>query len=169
MKILVKNIFTTIVALTLLFSSAGFQVYKHICSSHNFSAVSLIETPSCEKDHQLAEEIDDCCKIEEEIIQSNCCDSEPIAKSELIVIASQELTCCTSSIESNQLESSLFPPVEQKISLLENYFVVISLNIIELQNSIPVIVFYNNDLPPPVFGKQLLQSIHQLKIDTPIG
>ncbi len=168
MKLLIKNILTTIVALTLLFSSTGFQVYKHICASHNFSAVSLIETPSCEKDHQLAEEIDDCCKIEEEIIQSNCCDSEPITTSDLIVITSQELSCCTSSIESNQLESSIFPPVEQKISLIENYFVVISLNIIELQNSIPVIVFNNKDLPPPLFGKQLLQSIHQLKIDTPI-
>jgi hypothetical protein len=168
LKSLVKNIFISIVALTLLISITGFQVYKHTCAFHNFSAVSVIETPICEKDHQVIEKTDDCCKIEEEIIQSNCCDSEPITKSDLIVITSQELSCCTSSIESNQLESSLFPPVEQKISLIENYFVVISLNIIELQNSIPVIVLNNKDLPPPVFGKQLLQSIHQLKIDTPI-
>lgn len=127
-----------------------------------------METPSCEKDHQLVEEIDDCCKIEVEIIQTNCCESEPIAKSDLIIITSSEVTCCTSFIENNQLESSLFPPAEKKISLLENYFVVIPLNIIELQNSIPAIVIINIDLPPPLFGKHLLQSIHQLKIDTPI-
>lgn len=169
MKIVVKNIFTTIVAITLLLSSTGFQVYKHFCDSHNFAAISFIETPSCERDHQFVEDVDECCKSEvEEIPAPSCCESEPIAKSDLVIITSPEVTCCTSSVESNQLESSLFPPSEKKISLLDNYFVVIPLNIVEIQNPIPAIVINNKDLPPPVFGKQLLQSIHQLKIDTPI-
>ncbi len=168
MKSIVKNILTTIVALTLLISTTGFQVYKHICASHGHSAISLVETPSCEKDHLFAEEIDNCCNMEEEIPEPNCCESEPTGKSDLINFTSPEVTCCTSSVESNQLESSLFPPVEKKISFLEDYFVIIPLNIIELQNSKPVIVIDNIDLPPPIFGKALLQIIHQLKIDTPI-
>ena len=167
MKTLVKNIFTTIVAITLLLSSTGFQVYKHFCDSHNFAAVSVFQTPSCEKDHQFVEDVDECCKSEvEEIPEPICCESEPIGKSDLVIITSPEVTCCTSSVESNQLESNLFPPSEKRISLLDNYFVVIPLNIVEIQNSIPAIVINNNDLPPPVFGKQLLQTIHQLKIDT---
>jgi hypothetical protein len=64
LKSFVKNIFTTIVALTLLIGTAGIQVYKHTCAAHNFSAVSLFETPVCEKDHQIVEETDDCCKAE---------------------------------------------------------------------------------------------------------
>ena len=26
----------------------------------------------------------------------------------------------------------------------------------------------SNDLPPPIFGRELLHTIHQLKIDTPV-
>ena len=167
MNSLVKNIFTTIVALTLLISTTGIQVYKHTCASHNFSDVSVIETPECEKDHQVWEESDDCCKIEEEIIQSNCCDLEPIAKSELIIITSQEVTCCTSSVESNLLESSLFPPSEKKILIVELITVSDSFTEIEILQSKEKLLLQNNDLPPPKFGKQLLQTIHQLKIDTP--
>jgi hypothetical protein len=168
LKSIVKNIFVTIVALTLLISTTGFQVYKHICASHNISAVSLIETPSCEKDPQIVEEIDDCCKMVEEIPEQICCEPELFGKSDLINFTSAEITCCTTSIENNQLESSLFPPTEQKISLLENYFVIIPINIVELQNSKPQFVIDNIDLPPPIFGKELLHTLHQLKIDTPI-
>lgn len=168
MKSLAKNIFITLVALALLFSSAGFQVYKHICATHNYFAVSIIENPVCEKDHQLTEKVDDCCKTEEEIIEPTCCESEPIGKSDLVIITSPEVTCCTSSVENNQLESSLFLPVENKISLIENYSVVLPSNIIELQNSINEILKNNNDLLPPIFGKAFLQKIHQLKLDTPV-
>ena len=76
MKRIVKNIFTAIVALTLLIGTTGIQLYKHNCAAHNFSAVSLFEAPVCEKDHQVVEETDDCCKTEvEEINEPSCCES----------------------------------------------------------------------------------------------
>lgn len=168
MKSIVKNIVVTIVALALLISTTGLQVYKHTCTSHNLSAVSFVETPSCEKDHKLAAENDDCCKIEEEIPVQICCEPEPYSKSDLINFTSAEITCCTSFIENNQLESSLFPPNEQKLSLVVNYFVIIPTNIVELHNSQSEFVINNIDLPPPIFGIDLLYTLHQLKIDTPI-
>jgi len=168
LKSLVKNIFTTIVALTLLIGSSGFQVYKHTCATHNFSAVSLVEIPVCEKDHQISNESDDCCKVTvEEITEPSCCESEPINKSNSISITSQEIECCVSTIEGLQIQDNLFPPAEKNINLE-----LITVLVPFIQNSIQQteqnLVLQNNNLPPPIFGKTLLQTIHQLKIDTPI-
>jgi hypothetical protein len=164
----VKNIFTSIVALTLLISTTGFQVYKHICATHNFSAVSLIEIPVCVKDHQIVEEIDDCCKAEvEELIEMSCCESEPVNKSNSVSITSQEIECCVSTIEGIQIQDNLFPPAEKNENLE-----LITVLVPFIQNSIQQteqnLVLQNDNLPPPIFGKTLLQKIHQLKIDTPI-
>lgn len=169
MKSIVKNIFTTIVALTLLIGALGFQVYKHTCSAHNFSAVSLIEIPVCEKDHQLVKEVDDCCKPEtEETTEPSCCEDEPIDESNSVSITSQELKCCITYVQSSQIQDNLFAPIEKKILNLELTTSFSPLFENELSQTQQNLVLQNNDLPPPTFGKQLLQSIHQLKIDTPI-
>ncbi len=169
LKSLVKNIFTAIVAFTILIGTTGFLSFKHSCSIHNFSAVSFIETPVCEKDHQIIEEVDECCKPEaKEIVESSCCESEPIDQSNPVSFTSQELKCCISSIESNEIQENLFPPLDKKI--ISSEFVTALIPFIENgnQQTKQIFVLQNNNLPPPKFGKQLLQTIHQLKIDTPI-
>ena len=169
MKSIVKNIFTTIVALTLLIGALGFQVYNHTCSAHNFSAVSLIEIPVCEKDHKLVEAVDDCCKPKtEEITEPSCCEAEPIDESYSVSITSKEIKCCITSIESSQLKDILFTSAEKKNLTLELFSTLVPFIVIEIQQSEQNLIIRNKDLPPPKFGKQLLQSIHQLKIDTPI-
>lgn len=168
MNRLVKNIFTSIVALTLLISTTGFQVYKHTCTSHKFSDVSVIETPQCEKEHQVWEESDDCCKAEELKSDISCCESQPIDESNPYSFTSEEIKCCLSSIENSQIQDELFTPTEKKILVIE--LITISdfsteFEVLQLKQNL---ILQNNDLPPPKFGKQLLQTIHQLKIDTPI-
>jgi hypothetical protein len=166
---LVKNIFTAIIALTLLISTTGFQVYKHICVSHNFSEVSLVETPTCEKDHQIVEETDDCCNTElEKTVEPGCCESESIDYSNSVSITSQEIECCVSTIEGSQIQDNLFPPAEKKNLTLELFTALVHSLEIEIQQTEQNLVLQNNNLPPPIFGKTLLQTIHQLKIDTPI-
>lgn len=169
MNRVVKNIFITIVALTLLIGSSGFQIYKHTCAAHNFSDVSLIEIPVCINDHQAVKETDDCCKNEvEKIIVSNCCEKEPTDKKNSISIASQEIKCCISSIEGIQIQDNLFPTAEKKnltINLIATLVSFIELNNFQTEHNL---VLENNNLPPPKFGKQLLKTNHQLKIDTPI-
>ena len=168
MKNLVKNILTAIVVITLLLSSTGLQVYKHICASHNFAAVSFLETPSCEKDHQIVEEIDDCCKLNvEEITEPSCCESEPIDLSNFVSITSQEIECCVSTIEGIQIQDNLFPPAEKNINL-ELLTVLVPFIQNSIQQTEQNLVLQNNNLPPPIFGKTLLQTIHQLKLDTPV-
>jgi hypothetical protein len=169
LKSLVKNIFTAIVALTLLISITGFQVYKHTCAAHNYSAVSLFETPICEKDQRAVEESDDCCKTEvEEITEPSCCESEPIDESKPLSFTSQEIECCISSIESIQIQDNLFPPAEKKNLTLELFTALIPLIEKEVKQIKQNLVLRNNNLLPPIYGKVLLQTIHQLKLDTPI-
>lgn len=168
MKVLGKNTLTIIVAFALLIGSSGFQVYKHSCATHNFSAVSLIEIPVCEKDHQLAEVLDDCCKTEEkETNESNCCESKPFDQSTPYSISSSDIKCCISTFEYLQLQDNIFQPLGKKKISVE--VITYSISFIEEKNVNlfqPLIVEQNN-LPPPVFGKLLLTSIHQLKLDTP--
>jgi hypothetical protein len=169
LKSLVKNIFTTIVVLTLLISTTGFQVYKHICSTHNFSAISLVEIPVCEKDHQISKESDNCCKVYvEEVTEPSCCESETNDESNSVSITSAEIKCCIKSIGSIQIHDNLYPPVEKKIISVELLKFLISFIDTDLPESEQNLVLQNNNLPPPIFGKTLLQKIHQLKIDTPI-
>jgi hypothetical protein len=169
LKSLVKNIFTTIVAFALLFGSTGFQVYKHTCAAHNFSAVSLIETPVCEKDHQVVVETDDCCKeVVEEIAEPSCCKAESIDESYPVSIKSKEIECCISSMEGSKLQDIFLTSAEKKNLTLELITGLVPSIEKEIEQTKQNLIIQNTDLPPPKFGKQLLQSIHQLKIDTPI-
>lgn len=168
MKSLVKNIFATIVALALLIGSTGFHVYQHSCAVHNYSAVSLFETPDCEKDHQIVEEVDDCCKDEvEEIAEPSCCEAKPIDKTNQVSFSSQETNCCITSFESLQIQDYLFPPVEKKIVSANIEFFFTEGFTTEKQNSDKIIKINFSDLPPPLYGIELLQTLHQLKLDTP--
>lgn len=168
LKSIAKNILTTIVVLTLLISTTGFQVYKHICSSHNHSAVSLFETPVCEMDDQVVKESDECCTAEvNQITEQSCCEFEPIDKSIPVSITSQEIKCCITSIESKQLQDILFTSAEKKNLTLE-LLALVPYKEIAIQQTEQNLILRNNDLPPPKFGKALLHTLHQLKIDTHI-
>jgi hypothetical protein len=168
LKILVKNILTTIVASALLIGSTGFQVYKHTCSTHNISGVSLIEIPVCEKDNQSIEETADCCKpVIEEPTEDSCCETETSERVNQVSLAPQDINCCISTIEKSQLQDNLFSPVQKKSLITEIANDLVPLFFSIKQNAEQNLVLRNNDLPPPIFGKTLLCTIHQLKIDTP--
>ena len=126
-------------------------------------------TPVCESDHQVVVETDDCCKdVVEEIAEPSCCKVEPIDDLNPVSITSQEIKCCITSIENNELKDILITAAEKKNSTLEIFFAIVPIIENEIQKTEQNLIIRNNDLPPPKFGKQLLQSIHQLKIQTPI-
>lgn len=167
MKNLTKNILSATLAITLLIGTTGLQVYKHICLSHNFAGVSLLETPQCEKNHTAVIETDDCCKMEE-VVEYSCCESEKTAESYPVNYASQDEDCCVSIVDSKKIDDSIYPPIDKKIISVE-LAVITSIDTKEIVNRSSI--FTNstlNDLPPPKFGRELLQTIHQLKIDTPV-
>lgn len=168
MKNLIKNIFTSIVVIDLLFSSFSFDVYKHVCTAHNFNAASILGIPECEQVHSGSAVVDDCCKTEvEEIAESDCCQPGPIEEANPVSLSSMDVKCCFISYTSIELNDNLFLPVEEKLASIESISLFIPFDQIENQKSQQLFVI-NNDLPPPLFGKNFLQSVHQLKLDTPI-
>lgn len=167
MKSIVKNISSAILAITLLIGTTGLQVYKHICLSHNFAGVSLLETPQCEKNHTDTAETDDCCKIEE-VVEYNCCESENSAQNFPVNYASQDEDCCVSIVDSKKIDDNIYPPLDKKEISFE-ITTITTIGTEERSNQTSILTHTkSNDLPPPIFGRELLQTIHQLKIDTPV-
>lgn len=166
MKRIIKNITSTIVAIAVLFSTLGLQIYSHSCKAHNFFAASLIEKPECEKVHAPIVEADDCCK-EEQFQETSCCDVETGFDSDGPVIKSSDLSCCVTTVQQSNSVDNLFIQAEKKIVYFagELNFTTISKNID--QKSEQKLRTNFSDLPPPLFGKTLLKNIHQLKLDTP--
>ncbi|MEJ5263369.1 MAG: hypothetical protein WHT45_11850 [Ignavibacterium sp.] len=162
-----KRIEILLLIIVLLVSTTGLQVYKHICSSHNFAEASLLETPLCVNDLVAVAETDDCCKMEE-VVEYSCCEDENSKDNYPVSYSTENTECCISIVENNKIDDSIYPPLDKKSKSLE-ISVISSIDTKETENQFSL--FSNstrNDLPPPIFGRQLLQTIHQLKIDTPI-
>jgi hypothetical protein len=167
LKNIVKNISSAILAITLLIGTTGLQVYKHICLSHNFAGVSLLETPQCDKNHTDVTIVDDCCKIEE-VEPISCCESENSAENYPVNYASQDEDCCVSIVDSKKIDDNIYPPLDKKEISFE-ITAITTIGTEERSNQTSILTHTkSNDLPPPIFGRELLQTIHQLKIDTPI-
>lgn len=166
MKSLLKNIFTTIIVIALLISVVGLQIYKHSCEPHKLNVVSIIGIPELEKVFSDSENLDDCCNIEENSFEEiNCCVSESISDFNTVSFSSSESTCCVSSFESIQTSEILFSTVEKKLNSVK--FLNLQKSFIDFgnKNSEQKLYTKNINLPPPLFGKQFLQSIHQLKLE----
>jgi len=167
LKNIAKNILTAILVIALLIGTTGLQVYKHICLSHNFAEVSLLETPQCEKNHAGVTETDDCCKIEV-VEQVSCCETESTEESYPVSYTSEGTDCCSSIVDSKKIDESIYPPLDKKEISIE----IFALTIFDIFQSVyktsKSTQSTSNDLPPPMFGRELLQTIHQLKLDTSV-
>lgn len=166
MKRIIKNITTTIVVIAVLLSTLGLQIYSHSCKTHNFFASSFIEKPECEKNHSPVVVVDDCCKIEE-TEETSCCDVETGFNNHGPVIKSKDFSCCETTIQQSNSVDNLFIQADKKI-----VYTNIDLNFTEIskvldQQSEQKLRISFSDIPPPLFGKVLLKSIHQLKLDIP--
>lgn len=162
-----KRIEILLLIIVLLVSTTGLQVYRHICSTHNFAEASLIETPKCKNDHAVVVETDDCCKMEE-VVEYSCCESENSKDNYPVSYSTENTECCISIVENNKIDDSIYPPIDKKSKSSEISF-IISIDTKESENKFSLFTNTNrNDLPSPIFGRQLLQTIHQLKIDTPV-
>ena len=161
MKSIVKNISSAILVIALLIGTTGLQVYKHICVSHDFEGVSLLETPQCEKNHSVVTKTDDCCKIEE-VEKYSCCESENSAENYPVNFASQDEDCCISIVDSKKIDDNIYPPLDKKEFSFE-IAAIANIDTEERSNQTSKLTHtQSNDLPPPIFGRELLQTIHQL-------
>lgn len=141
----------SILLLTILFlvSTTGMPIWSHYCEM--LGKKSLTECGDC--------------KIEEVEVTS-CC-SENIPDNQL-QYSSSNSNCCIDEFD--------FKKIEDNFSQSSN-IVFVSLTLIIAENNLTTIQseaekkYSNNsnyNLPPPKFGKELLNTIHQLKLDLPV-
>jgi len=105
------------------------------------------------------------CKIEEVEVTSCCSETIP---DDQLQYSSSNSKCCIDEFD--------FKKIEDNFSQSSNT-VLLSLSLIIAENNLTTIQSEtekkysrqtNYDLPPPKFGKELLNTIHQLKLDLPV-
>lgn len=152
----------------MILGGSGIELFRHICQSHKINNTSILQIPHCETD-QSAKVVDNCCGIEEFIItETYCCDEETSSPKNEISFNSAE-KCCESFSELKKIEEFLYPPIDKKLIIGLTNFIILPTSELTNNSSSKRIDFQNKDLPPPLFGRTLLNSIHQLKIDTLIS
>lgn len=143
----------SILTLIILFlvSTTGLPIWSHYCEMMGNRSSS--ECGMCETESVLIEE-------------TTCC-SETIPEN-LVKISDGKSECCIDEFDYKKIEDSYSQSFNTLI--LSNQFIVSELNLngddsdSENKNSNSS----NYNLPPPKFGKHLLFTIHQLKIDFPV-
>jgi hypothetical protein len=139
-----------ILSLCLLFlvSTTGLPVTYHLCEMMQEKSLNECEI----------------CVVEVQITETTCCNEE--ISSLLLQISTTESKCCVESFTYNKIEDNF-----SYTSTLNTvtHCVVAILKPLELETKEVTIFSHQKsfNLPPPKFGRQLLHSIHQLKIDFP--
>ncbi len=141
----------SILTLTILFlvSTTGMPIWSHYCEM--MGKKSLTECGDC--------------KIEEVEVTSCCSENIP---DDQLQYSSSNSKCCIDEFD--------FKKIEDNFSQSSNT-VLLSLTLIIAENNLTTIQSEaekkysqnsNYNLPPPKFGKELLNTIHQLKLDLPV-
>jgi len=142
---------TEILVLIFLFfiSTTGLPVFYHYCTMMGENSLS-----ECEM-----------CSIEVKK-DSSCC-SEKVYEN-VQQISSNKSRCCVDQFDYKKIEDEFFQNFNPNVKHF--YLVVVTVNsstllLDEVETNLQQ---DDHNLPPPKFGKQLLHTIHQLKIDIPI-
>lgn len=133
-----------------LISTTGLPIWSHYCEMMGKKSLS-----ECEM-----------CKAEIEKIEPSCC-SEKTAENQL-QFTSENSNCCIDEFDYKKIEDNF----SQSINIVLVIFSVSidegSLGTIESEMEKKYSQNSNYNLPPPKFGKELLNTIHQLKLDLPV-
>ena len=143
---------TKIISLILLFfiSTTGLPVFSHYCQM--MDKKSLSECEACE------------AKIEK--IETSCCSEEVVINSQRLISAKS--SCCIDQFDYKKIEDNFSQSANSNLIFSNVIIATLDVVILDSGNEVSNSGYNNYDLPPPKYGKQLLHTIHQLKIDIPI-
>ena len=138
----------SILSLTLLFlvSTTGLSVTYHLCEMMGEKSFNECEV----------------CKAEMELVETYCCDEQKIE--ELITISSENPVCCKDEFVYNKVEDD-FSQRGNSHTISNILVTILKPPVLNTEKEEKYSHHNNFSLPPPKFGKKLLRSIHQLKID----
>ena len=141
----------SILTLTILFvvSTTGMPIWSHYCEM--MGKKSLSECQACAEEK---EETFSCCSMEESDFE--------------IQLKAKESNCCIDEFDYNKIEDDFFQSITSNLIPITSVITELHLSTLDFQKENKFAQQTNYNLPPPKFGKQLLHTIHQLKIDLPV-
>jgi len=141
----------SILTLTILFavSTTGMPIWSHYCEM--MGKKSLSECQDCAEEK---EETFSCCSMEESDFE--------------IQLKAEESNCCFDEFDYKKIEDNFFQSITSNLIPITSVITELHLSTIDFQNENKFAQQTNYNLPPPKFGKQLLNTLHQLKIDLPV-
>jgi len=141
----------SILTLTILFvvSTTGMPIWSHYCEM--MGKKSLSECQACAEEK---EETFSCCSMEESDFE--------------IQLKAEESNCCFDEFDYKKIEDNFFQSITSNLIPITSVITELHLSTIDFQNENKFAQQTNYNLPPPKFGKQLLNTLHQLKIDLPV-
>ncbi len=161
-----KNITQKIIALFLvalmLVFTAGVSVFEHYCSCSDQRIASVFVEVTCSDNHG-----ESCCSVKANEF-SSCCSDSSHNNCEHENICDVE-DCCKTEIDIIQIESE-FQVSQEKITAPELSVllaIIVSNTVSDTESKLVAESFYS-DPSPPVYGRQFLTAVHQLKLDLPV-
>ena len=141
----------SILTLTILFvvSTTGMPIWSHYCEM--MGKKSLSECQACAEEK---EETFSCCSMEESDFE--------------IQLKARESNCCIDEFDYKKIEDNFFQSITSNLIPITSVFTELHLSTLDFQKENKFAQQTNYNLPPPKFGKQLLNTLHQLKIDLPV-
>jgi len=157
-----QKILSVFLVVLMLAFTVGVSVYEHICNCSNQRIASIFVEVSCADNHG-----ESCC-LEEPLPLAACCSEGSQYSCEHQANCDTE-ECC-------QTESSLFQiETEYKVSQEQSIgFDLLPIKLIDEFTIKPEPIInsfiegYYTDTSPPVYGRQFLTAVHQLKIAIPV-
>lgn len=157
-----QKILSLFLVVLMLAFTVGVSVYEHICNCSNQRIASVFVEVTCsDNQHEI------CCS-EKPLPEKSCCSESSQNSCEHETTCDAEGCCKT--------ESSFFQ-IETEYQVSQAEAVGLGLFIVKIIAETAVnpepeinsfIEGYYTDTSPPVYGRQFLTAVHQLKLDLPV-
>lgn len=166
MKLFLKHTIVVFLAVLVVVTSGGFSLFQHYCMCTGINSMSVYLPSNC-CEHEAAGH---CSVVADDDNFPGCCSSSHDKKPFGSVACGTLEDCCYDNIFYYQTDSFDLSK-SQKTTLIG--FIVIDTNRPSNDHEIQLVLRrfspgYSNDIPPPLYGRDLLASINQLKIDFPL-
>ncbi|MCX7611196.1 MAG: hypothetical protein N2043_06380, partial [Ignavibacterium sp.] len=159
MKKIIRHIFAFYLIASLTLGGVGIELFKHVCLSHSFNSVSIVDKAKCNHENHL-NNAEDCCS-EDFILteQTSCCEDYFNSDSERNLRITSSEQCCESYSELKKIEELLFPPIEKKVLVNPIHFIITQETDLSENTSQLKFEFQNRIATSPFFGRNLLNLI----------
>ena len=163
-----RKFFISLILTFFFLSSTGIPQVIHQCNLTGEKSLDFCAACS-EEEHNKH---DACCETEP-VKEPSCCEEETTAGTtsndeNCVIVKANEQTCCSDHISLLKINDD-FSVSAAKKSLDAGATLVATLDIPDTRSDRTSRIIHFQDIPPPLFGKNLLYSLHQLKIAAPLS